>query len=57
LADSLVAVINQRMLKKKDKNDIVIAQEIMINNVAIANNIRKNDIKNINNTILISKKD
>lgn len=57
LADSLVAIINQRMLKKKDKNDIIIAQEIMINNIAIANNIRKNDIKNINNTILISKKE
>lgn len=57
LADSLVAVINQRMLKKKEQNEIVIAQEIMINNVAIANNIRKNDIKNINNTILISKKE
>ncbi len=57
LADSLVAVINQRMLKKKDTDGIVIAQEIMLNNTAIANNIRKNDIKNINNTILTSRKE
>lgn len=54
LSENIVAVINQKMMNNIDYSDIVIAQEIMINNTAISNGIRKNDLNAINNTISTS---
>lgn len=51
LSETLTAVISQRLLRKKDWKWMVAAQEIMINNSAIWNLIRENQIKQINNVI------
>ncbi len=44
LADSLVAVFSQRLLKAQDGTWVRMAKEILVNNWAIANLIRENDI-------------
>jgi len=51
LADTLLAVISQRLIKKEDTKSMTVAFEIMINNNAIANLIMENQIKQINNII------
>lgn len=55
LSETLVSVISQRIIKSKDSNKLLFPQEIMINNSAISNCIRKNDIKAINNSILTNR--
>lgn len=55
LSETLVSVISQRLLRKKDWSWMVAAHEIMINNTAISNLIRENQIKQINNVIQTSK--
>jgi len=55
LAETLVAIISQRLIKKKDKSWLVAALEIMINTPATWNLIRENQIKQINNVIQTSK--
>jgi len=44
LADSLVAVFSQRLLKTRDGTWIKMVKEILINNWAVANIIRENEI-------------
>lgn len=44
LADSLVAIFSQRLLKTQDWTWVRMVKEILINNSAIANLIRENDI-------------
>ena len=44
LADSLVAVFSQRLLKTQDWTWVKMVKEILVNNWAIANLIRENDI-------------
>jgi len=44
LADSLVAVFSQRLLKTQDGTWVRMVKEILVNNSAIANLIRENDI-------------
>ena len=44
LADSLVAVFSQRLLKTQDWTWVRMVKEILVNNSAIANLIRENDI-------------
>jgi twitching motility protein PilT len=44
LADSLVAIFSQRLLKTQDQSWVKMVKEILINNLAIANLIRENDI-------------
>ena len=44
LADSLVAVFSQRLLKTRDGTWIKMAKEILINNWAVANIIRENEV-------------
>jgi len=51
LADSLVAVFSQRLLKRSDGTGIKLAKEIMIKNGAIANLIRENDLHQIPSVI------
>ena len=44
LADSLVAVFSQRLLKTRDWTWVKLAKEILINNWAVANLIRENEL-------------
>ncbi|MDD3793377.1 MAG: PilT/PilU family type 4a pilus ATPase [Candidatus Gracilibacteria bacterium] len=47
LADSLLAIFSQRLLKKLDGTGLVLAKEILFKNTAVANLIRENDIHQI----------
>ena len=47
LADSLVAVFSQRLLKKSDWSGVMLAKEILLKNTAIANLIRENELHQI----------
>jgi len=51
LADSLVAVFSQRLLKTEDGTGVKLAKEVLINNSAIANLIRENDLHQIPSVI------
>ncbi len=51
LADSLVAVFSQRLLKTDDGTGVKLAKEILVNNSAIANLIRENDLHQIPSVI------
>jgi twitching motility protein PilT len=51
LADSLVAVFSQRLLKTEDGTGIKLAKEVLINNSAVANLIRENDLHQIPSVI------
>lgn len=51
LADSLVWVFSQRLLKSKAWNSVKMVKEILINNWAIANLIRENDLHQIPSVI------
>ncbi len=44
LADSLIAIFSQRLLKTKDGTWIKMAKEILVNNWAVANLIRENEL-------------
>lgn len=57
LADSLVAVFSQRLLKKHDGTGIKLAKEILIKNAAIANLIRENDLVQIPSIIQMSSRE
>jgi len=51
LADSLVAVFSQRLLKTNDGTWVRLAKEILVKNAAIANLIRENDLHQIPSVI------
>lgn len=51
LADSLIAVFSQRLLKSSDGTGVVLAKEILVKNSAIANLIRENDLHQIPSVI------
>ncbi|QFR39545.1 PilT/PilU family type 4a pilus ATPase [Candidatus Gracilibacteria bacterium 28_42_T64] len=51
LADSLVAVFSQRLLKTEDGTGLKLAKEILIKNSAISNLIRENDLHQIPSVI------
>ena len=51
LADSLVAVFSQRLLRTEDGTSIKLAKEILVNNSAVANLIRENDLHQIPSVI------
>ena len=51
LADSLVAVFSQRLLKTSDGTWVRLAKEVLIKNSAIANLIRENDLHQIPSVI------
>lgn len=54
LADSLIAVFSQRLLKVKDGTGVLMAKEVMVRNGAIANLIRENDLHQIPSVIQTS---
>lgn len=47
LADTLVAVFSQRLLKKSDGSGMILAKEILIKNTAISHLIRENELHQI----------
>ena len=51
LADSLVAVFSQRLLKTTDGTGLKLAKEILVKNSAIANLIRENDLHQVPSVI------
>ena len=51
LADSLVAIFSQRLLKTNDWTWVKLAKEILVKNQAIANLIRENDLHQIPSVI------
>ena len=56
LAENLLAIISQKLIKTQDKESVVVAMEIMINNTAIENMIRESKMNMVNNTILTNRK-
>lgn len=57
LADSLVAIFSQRLLKTTDGTWVKLAKEILIKNSAIANLIRENDLHQIPSVIQMWSRD
>ena len=57
LADSLIAVFSQRLLKVKDGTGVVMAKEILIKNNAIANIIRDNDLPQLPSVLQMGSRD
>jgi len=57
IAETITAIISQRLLPKKWGNWLVPVHEIMINNTAIANLIRENQIAQIKNILQTHKKE
>lgn len=51
LADSLIAVFSQRLLRSSDGSWLVLAKEVLVKNWAIANLIRENDLHQIPSVI------
>ena len=56
LAENLIAIISQKLIRTKDSNWMIAAQEIMINNTAVSNIIRENKMNMLNNTISTNRK-
>ena len=57
LADSLVAVFSQRLLKTEDWTWVKLVKEILVNNSAIANLIRENDLHQIPSVIQMGSRE
>lgn len=57
LADSLVAIFSQRLLKTKDGIWVNLAKEILINNHAVANIIRENELHQLPSIIQMWKRE
>lgn len=57
LADSLVAVFSQRLLKTIDGSWIRLAKEILVKNSAVANLIRENDLHQIPSVIQMGQRE
>lgn len=56
LSETLVSIVSQRLLRRKDWNWFVVGFEIMMNNTAVWNIIRKNEIEQLNNVLQTNKK-
>ncbi len=57
LAESLVAVFSQRLLKKHDGTWVVLAREILLKNNAVSNLIRENDTHQIPSVMQMSSRE
>ena len=57
LADALAAVFSQRLLKNVHGNEISLVKEVLINNTAIANLIRENDIHQIPTSMQMGRRE
>lgn len=57
LADALAAVFSQRLLKMADGTAVQMVKEVLVNNNAISNLIRENDLHQIPTAIQMGKRD
>jgi len=57
LADSLVAVFSQRLLVLQDGTGVGMAKEVLVNNSAVANLIRENDLHQIPTAMQMAKRE
>lgn len=55
LAENMVAIIVQRLLKKKDGKWMIPAHEIALNNTAMENAIRENKLNQVDNVIFTNR--
>ncbi|PJC57044.1 type IV pili twitching motility protein PilT [Candidatus Gracilibacteria bacterium CG_4_9_14_0_2_um_filter_38_7] len=57
LADTLVAVFSQRLLKKSDGSGMILAKEILVKNTAISHLIRENELHQIPSVMQTSSRE
>lgn len=57
LADALVAIFSQRLLVLQDGTGVQMAKEILVNNSAIANLIRENDLHQIQTVMQMGRRE
>ncbi|MDD3646464.1 MAG: PilT/PilU family type 4a pilus ATPase [Candidatus Gracilibacteria bacterium] len=57
LADSLVAVFSQRLLKTRDGTGVKLAKEILVNNSAVANIIRESELHQLPSVIQMGQRE
>lgn len=57
LADSLIAVFSQRLLKRTDGTGVKLAKEMLVKNSAVANLIRENDLHQIPSVIQMGQRE
>lgn len=57
LSDALVAIFSQRLLKLNDGTGVAMAKEVLINNSAISNLIRENELHQIPTSMQMGKRD
>lgn len=57
LADSLIAVFSQRLLRTNDGTWVILAKEILVKNNAVSNLIRENDLHQIPSVIQMGQRE
>lgn len=57
LADALVAIFSQRLLSLQDGTGVKMAKEVLVNNSAVANLIRENDLHQIQTVMQMWKRE
>lgn len=57
LSDALVAIFSQRLLKKIDGTGVHMVKEILVNNSAVSNLVRENDIHQIPTAMQMGKRE
>ncbi len=56
LAENMIAIIIQKLVKRKDKHGMLAVHEILLNNTPVSNTIRENKLNQIDNVIFTNKK-
>lgn len=56
LAENMIAIIIQKLVKKKTWHGVVAVHEILLNNTPVSNTIRENKLNQIDNVIFTNKK-
>lgn len=56
LAENMIAIIIQKLVKRKDWNWMIAAHEILLNNTPVSNTIRENKLNQINNIMFSNKR-
>lgn len=55
LSENMIAIIIQKLVKRKDWKWVVAVHEILLNNTPVANTIRENKLNQIDNVIFTSR--
>ena len=56
LAENMIAIIIQKLVKRKDWSGMIAAHEILLNNTPVSNTIRENKLNQLNNVIFSNKR-